>query len=100
LYLALVLSSLVALFISLHFSTPALADSVPLLKIKTDNSTLKHELPKFYHCISSQVWHSKDKQKDPYFKTEPTLNEVLKCYDKVLAKQTDSNDVKSGGKNN
>lgn len=78
----------------------AVADSVPLLKIKTDNSTLKHELPKFYHCISSAVWHSKDKQKDPYFKTEPTLNEVLKCYDKVLAKQTDSSDGKSGGKNN
>jgi hypothetical protein len=98
LYWALVLSSLIALIITLHFATPALGDSVPLLKIKTDNPTLKHELPKFYHCISSQVWHSKDKQKDPYFKTEPTLNEVLKCYDKILAKQTDSNDGKSEDK--
>lgn len=55
-----------------------------LLKINTDNSTLKHELPKFYHCISSAVWHSKSEQSDPYFKTEPTKNEVLKCYDKVF----------------
>jgi hypothetical protein len=45
LYLSLVLFSLVAIFLWLHLATPALGDSVPLLKIKTDNSTLKHELP-------------------------------------------------------
>ncbi len=86
-YLVLAISLSSAVLIMGLFLHSAVAASVPLLKIKTDNSTLKHELPKFYHCISSAVWHSKDKQSDPYFKTEPTKNEVLKCFNKVLAKE-------------
>jgi hypothetical protein len=53
---------------------------VPLLKIHSDNKTLDRGLPRFYDCIDNAVDHSVKKQKDPYFKAEPTLNEVLKCY--------------------
>ena len=88
---ALIFASITGIF-TFNIFNSASADSVPLLKVKTDNSELKHQLPKFYDCISSQVWHSKDKQSDPYFKSEPTLNEVLKCYNKVLSKEGDNED--------
>ncbi len=64
------------------------ADSVKLLRIHSDNSTLNHGLPKFYNCIEQAVKHSVNKQKDSYFKTEPTKNEVIKCYYKVLINGT------------
>ena len=86
-YIVSILLSSLALVIIGQSLPSAVADSVPLLKIKTDNSKLKLQLPKFYSCISSEVSHSKGKQSDPYFKTEPTKNEVLKCYYKVLAGQ-------------
>ena len=53
---------------------------MPLLKIRSDNKTLDRGLPRFYDCIDNAVDDSVKKQKDPYFKSEPTLNEVLKCY--------------------
>ena len=55
-------------------------DSVPLLRIHSDNKTLDRGLPRFYDCIDNAIDHSVKKQKDPYFKAEPTLNEVLGCY--------------------
>ena len=63
------------------------ADAVPLIKIHTGNKTLDPELPKFYSCIEKSVKHSIKEQKDPYFKAEPTQNEVIKCYYDVLVKQ-------------
>jgi hypothetical protein len=63
------------------------ADAVPLIKIHSDNKTLDHKLPKFYSCIEKSVKHSIKEQKDPYFKAEPTQNEVIKCYYDVFVKE-------------
>jgi len=56
------------------------AGAVPLLPIESGNHTLDKFLPKFYDCIEEAVKSSKDDQKDPYFKDEPTRNEVVNCY--------------------
>ena len=50
------------------------------LQIHSDNSIVDRCLPRFYDCIDNAVDHSVKKQKDPYFRTQHTLNEVLKCY--------------------
>jgi len=63
-------------------------DAVPLLRIHSDNKTLDRGLPHFYDCIDNAIDHSVKKQKDPYFKSEPTLNEVLKCYYKTFVNGT------------
>lgn len=63
------------------------ADAVPLIKIHSGNKTLDHELPKFYSCIEKSVKHSIKEQKDPYFRAEPTQNEVIKCYYDVFVKE-------------
>ena len=69
-------------------SDQAFGDSVPLLRIHSDNKTLDRGLPHFYDCIDNAVDHSVKTQKDPYFKSEPTLNEVLKCYNKTFVNGT------------
>jgi hypothetical protein len=66
----------------------AFGDAVPLLRIHSDNKTLDRGLPLFYDCIDNAIDHSVKKQKDPYFKNEPTLNEVLKCYYKTFVNGT------------
>ena len=73
-----------------HFAgfDKAFGDAVPLLRIHSDNKTLDRGLPHFYDCIDNAVDHSVKKQKDPYFKSEPTLNEVLKCYYKTFVNGT------------
>ena len=68
---------------------PTYGDSVPLLRIHSDNKTLDRGLPRFYDCIDNAIDHSVKKQKDPYFKAEPTLNEVLGCYYKNFVNGTD-----------
>ena len=67
---------------------PTYGDSVPLLRIHSDNKTLDRGLPRFYDCIDNAIDHSVKKQKDPYFKAEPTLNEVLGCYYKNFVNGT------------
>ena len=75
------------LFQFFHFDQ-SFGDSVPMLRIHSDNKTLDRGLPHFYDCIDNAVDHSLKTQKDPYFKSEPTLNEVLKCYDKTFVNGT------------
>ena len=75
------------LFHHFHFDA-TFGDSVPLLRIHSDNKTLDRGLPHFYDCIDNAVDHSVKTQKDPYFKAEPTLNEVLKCYNKTFVNGT------------
>ena len=70
------------------------AKTVSLIPIKSDNVTLDRGLPKFYNCIEQAVKHSVNTQKDPYFKAEPTKNEVIKCYYKVLVKSASGKDDK------
>ena len=62
------------------YNTAYGAGAVPLLTIESGNHTLDKFLPKFYDCIEDAVKSSKDDQKDPYFKDEPTRNEVVNCY--------------------
>ncbi len=88
----MVVLSLISFSIIFHYfqseSDQALGDSVPLLRIHSDNKTLDRGLPHFYDCIDNAVDHGVKTQKDPYFKSEPTLNEVLKCYNKTFVNGT------------
>ena len=70
------------------------AKTVSLIPIKSDNVTLDCGLPKFNNCMEQAVKHSVNTHKDPYFKAEPTKNEVIKCYYKVLLKSTSRKDDK------
>ncbi len=67
---------------------------MPLLKIRSDNKTLDRGLPQFYDCIDNAVDHSVKKQKDPYFKAEPTLNEIIKCYYGTFVNGTFAKDLR------
>ena len=44
--------------------------------------------------MEQAVKHSVNTHKDPYFKAEPTKNEVIKCYYKVILKSTSGKDDK------
>jgi hypothetical protein len=61
-----------------------LALAVELIPLNSTNSTLNEGLPIFYDCIDEAVEQSVNVQEDDYFKEEPTKNEVLTCYYKVL----------------
>lgn len=78
--LSLITILLLSILFHVSHTNLATAGSVPLLRIHSGNATLDQELPKFYTCIDQAVKHSVKKEKDPYFKTEPTKNEVIKCY--------------------
>jgi hypothetical protein len=58
--------------------------AVELIPLNSTNSTLNEGLPIFYDCIDEAVAQSVNVQEDDYFKEEPTKNEVVKCYYKVL----------------
>jgi hypothetical protein len=61
-----------------------LALAVELIPLNGTNSTLNQALPVFYDCIDKAVEQSVNVQEDKYFKEEPTKNEVVTCYKKVL----------------
>jgi hypothetical protein len=61
-----------------------LALAVELIPLNSTNSTLNEGLPIFYDCIDEAVAQSVNVQEDDYFKEEPTKNEVVTCYYKVL----------------
>jgi hypothetical protein len=60
------------------------AFAVELIPLNGTNSTLNQALPIFYDCIDKAVEQSVNVQEDAYFKKEPTKNEVVICYNKVL----------------
>jgi hypothetical protein len=60
------------------------AYAVELIPLNGTNSTLNQALPIFYDCIDKAVEQSVNVQEDAYFKEEPTKNEVVACYNKVL----------------
>jgi hypothetical protein len=60
------------------------AFAVELIPLNGTNSTLNQALPIFYDCIDKAVEQSVNVQDDAYFKEEPTKNEVVTCYNKVL----------------
>lgn len=70
--------------IILEISFVNLALAVELIPLNSTNSTLNEGLPIFYDCIDEAVEQSVNVQEDDYFKEEPTKNEVITCYYKVL----------------
>jgi hypothetical protein len=58
----------------------AYSKAVDLIELNSGNSTLDKNLPLFYDCIDEAVDSSKNTEEDPYFKDEPTKNEVVSCY--------------------
>jgi hypothetical protein len=70
--------------ITAEISFVNLALAVELIPLNSTNSTLNEGLPIFYDCIDEAVEQSVNVQEDDYFKEEPTKNEVVTCYYKVL----------------
>jgi hypothetical protein len=62
------------------FINVATAQAVPLIPLTSGNATLDIGIPKFYKCIENEVKGSKAVNDDPYFRSEPTKDEVFKCY--------------------
>ena len=80
-----ILAIVITLFLvtaEISFVNSALA--VELIPLNSTNSTLNEGLPIFYDCIDEAVEQSVNVQEDDYFKEEPTKNEVVTCYYKVL----------------
>ena len=80
-----ILAIVITLFLvtaEISFVNSALA--VELIPLNSTNSTLNEGLPIFYDCIDEAVEQSVNVQEDDYFKEEPTKNEVVTCYHKVL----------------
>lgn len=62
----------------------ATAQAVPLIPLTSGNSTLDKGIPEFYDCIEKKVKESKNTNDDPYFRSEPTKNEVFECYNSIF----------------
>jgi len=69
----------------------ALGQAVPLIPLRTGNLTLDRQIPLFYKCIQKEVKSSINANDDPYFKSEPTKEEVFKCYSSIFAAPTQKN---------
>src|SRR5215210_509139 len=80
-----ILAIVITLFLlTAEISFVNLALAVELIPLNSTNSTLNEGLPIFYDCIDEAVEQSVNVQEDDYFKEEPTKNEVVTCYYKVL----------------
>jgi hypothetical protein len=75
-----------SIVLQIGFTSTAQAATVKMLPINSSNATLVKDLPKFYSCIKKTVKESVNEQTDPYFKDEPTKNEVVGCYNHVFLK--------------
>jgi hypothetical protein len=62
----------------------AMGQAVPLIPLSSGNVTLDNGIPKFYKCIQKEIKSSLNANDDPYFKSEPTKEEVFKCYKSVF----------------
>lgn len=68
----------------INISNMAFGQAVPLIPLRSGNFTLDKEIPLFYKCIQKEVKASANLNDDPYFKSEPTKEEVFKCYHSVF----------------
>jgi hypothetical protein len=75
-----------SIVLQIGFANTAQAATVKMLPINSSNATLVKDLPKFYSCIKKTVKESVNEQTDPYFKDEPTKNEVVGCYNHIFLK--------------
>ena len=62
----------------------AMGEAVPLIPLNSRNATLDKGIPIFYKCIQKEIKGSTNVNDDPYFKSEPTKDEVLKCYNSTF----------------
>jgi hypothetical protein len=92
-----ILSSAIALAVIAQIGFVNLAMAAELIPLNGTNSTLNQGLPIFYDCIDKAVEQSVNVQEDEYFKEEPTKNEVVTCYNKVLidANELDNTDAQN-----
>ena len=79
-----ILAIVIALAIVAQVGFVNWAFAVELIPLNGTNSTLNQALPIFYDCIDKAVEQSVNVEEDAYFKEEPTKNEVVTCYNKVL----------------
>ena len=79
-----ILAMVIALAVIAQVGFVNWALAVELIPLNGTNSTLNQALPIFYDCIDKAVEQSVNVQEDAYFKDEPTKNEVVTCYNKVL----------------
>ena len=68
------------MYSSFNTFSVAFSKAVDLIELNSGNSTLDKNLPLFYDCIDEAVDSSENTEEDPYFKDEPTKNEVVSCY--------------------
>src|SRR6266508_1580387 len=64
--------------------TDTFGQAVPLIPLRSGNFTLDKEIPLFYKCIQKEVKASANVNDDPYFRSEPTKEEVFKCYNTIF----------------
>ena len=74
----------VAFYVSFNGLHDAMGQAVPLIPLTSGYVTLDSGIPKFYACIETEVEHSKNVNDDPYFKKEPTKDEVFRCYESIF----------------
>lgn len=79
-----ILAIVIALAVIAQIGFVNLVLAVELIPLNGTNSTLNQALPVFYDCIDKAVEQSVNVEEDAYFKEEPTKNEVVTCYNKVL----------------
>jgi hypothetical protein len=79
-----ILAMVIALAVIAQVGFVNWVSAVELIPLNGTNSTLNQALPIFYDCIDKAVEQSVNVQEDAYFKDEPTKNEVVTCYNKVL----------------
>ena len=74
--------AVILVFVSFKFGIVniAMGEAVPLIRLNTGNMTLYKGIPMFYKSIQKEIKSSTNVNDDPYFKSEPTKQEVFKCY--------------------
>ncbi len=83
-YVIAIITSL-GLLLSFNFVNSAFSIAVPLIPINTGSSDLDSSIPHFFSCIHHAVHSNQDiSDISPYFKHEPTKNEVIDCYHNTI----------------
>ena len=74
--------------LSFNFVNSAFSAAVPLIAIKTGDSTLNKNLHSFYSCIGKAIKSNQQKSGiSSYFTHEPTRNEVIDCFNSNILHQ-------------
>lgn len=82
-YIITIVTSL-GLLLSANVVNSAFSKAVPVPKPHTGNHNLDSSIPHFFSCINGAVHSNQGKSVAPYFKHEPTRNEMIGCYHKAI----------------